>query len=349
MNRKQHAKFLLFILLLFSVQNSFAGNMEINGRGLKNYLSQMGIDHKKLPICEFQTKNICQNKGAGGHSATIFSTKNGYCAKKIHSLYTVKEIEFYLIAREYCQSNGGRKKICNFFPGYAGLCRYKKQIYLQMENLKELGGKAQGDEDLVDAWALDLKLGSKTASLHSMRRSNTDIAQQFFWISLHHFQDHYFTTSKQLGFRFAGLSSGLSSSIGSYRFLGKMRYIRRPRKAIEKFLDGDKFPLTVECFANKLKELYFALQSKDMDKFQLIGSSLLFVYDHNRTKSNSKACSIHMIDFANSFLIEEHEKDTLFSNQKHVVGYRKGVENLLVEFSDYFHSLEKAGEAGKIL
>ncbi|MFK7827348.1 MAG: inositol polyphosphate kinase family protein [Oligoflexales bacterium] len=347
MSKKYQAIFLLFSLHIFEFQNLFAGNMEINRRSLKNYLSELGIDQKQLPICEFQTKNLCQNKGAGGHSATIFSTKGGYCAKKIHSFYTVKEIEFYLLARDYCQINGGRNNICKFFPGYAGLCRYNRQIYLQMQNLKEFSEKEKNTGGLVDAWALDLKIGKKTASLSSMKRSKTDIFQQFFWISLHYFQDHYFTSSERVGFRFAGLSSGIDSPIGAYRFFGKVGYFQNPRKIIEGFLDGDKFPSIAQCFADKLKYLYFALQDEDMVKFQLIGSSLLLVYDHNSIKASPAACSVHMIDFANSFMIKDDEKDILDSNLKHVIGYRKGVENLLIEFSDYFSLLEKTYQRKK--
>ncbi|NRA45172.1 MAG: inositol polyphosphate kinase family protein [Oligoflexales bacterium] len=330
MKQMSHVAVFMIVLFLSDSPRLKAANMEINRRSLKAYLSELGIEQKKLPRCEFQEENLCQNKGSGGHSATIFSTKGGYCAKKIHSHYTVKEIEFYLIAQEYCRLNGDRNSICNFLPEYAGLCKDKKQIYLQMENLKDFKDKRNSD-----VWALDLKVGRKTASLKSMKRSNTGLFQQFFWIGLHYFQDRYFTTSNDYGFRFAGLSSG-SGSIEPGGFLQKMEYFRSPRKVISQFLDEGKFPHIVDCFSDKLKELYFALGDQDIHRFQLIGSSLLFVYNHNETSLSSRGCRLHMIDFANSFLIGGHEADMLESNMKHVLGYRQGVENLLVEFSDYY-------------
>ena len=337
MKKIHHAAAYLIILVSLNGQCLLASDIEINRRSLKIYLSQLGIEQKQLPVCQFQEENLCQNKGSGGHSATIFSTRGGYCAKKIHSRYTVKEIEFYLTAQDYCKSKNRRESICSFLPEYAGLCKHKKQVYLQMENLKDFSQNNRINSGYnADAWALDMKLGSKTASLHSMKRSKTDLLQRFFWISLHYFQDQHFTSSENLGFRFAGLSSSDGNVVTDKGFFAKTSYFKNPRKVIDKFLDEGQHTMITECFSNKLKKLHLAFQDEDIWRFQLIGSSLLFVYDHNQISVDKSSCRLHMIDFANSFLIQKDEEKVFKSNMKHVLGYKRGIENLLVEFSDYY-------------
>lgn len=336
---KKYQELFVLILLIFSAEKLIAKVQKIERNEVINQLSLLGIDHNKIPRCEFDRTNLCQNKNSGGHSGTIFSTKKGYCAKQIHSLYTLKEIDFYLFVNRYCKLNN--YGVCDFFPEYAGLCEQKNQIYLQMENLKNLSkDKIIDEQQIAGVWALDLKIGDKTTSIHSMRRSGASRLQQLFWVSLHHFQDHYFTTSRKLGFRYAGLSA-VNNQVSSNNFFSKITNYGQARKVIQRFLDGDKYPLIVQCFVEKLKKLNLFMQNEEMNRFHLVGSSILFVYDHDRyDKKVLNSCGLYMIDFANSFVIDDSDVQNLRKNLRYIEGYKKGLENLMIEFANYYRWLK---------
>lgn len=297
---------------------------------LKSYLRKKGKSKNKIPNCRPTKNNLCISKGAGGHT-TIFSTVDGFCAKKISTFNKIKEIEFYEDMESICRKNRQEfDDFCSFIPQFGGLCAHEKGLYTKIDNLK-LNSVLK--KPMKEPWALDLKLGTHTASATSMKRhqlpsSFIDIP---IWKFIHFLQDRYLTSSQKEGYRFAGLSKNQGVHERAYSRRERLTFLSAPQTVIHRFLDQSKMPKTSQCFYDKLLRLKQAFSKDSIEHLHLVGSSLLFVYDHNSADLNY-ACQLNLIDFANSFYAKDIDKHFARKNQKYLKGIRKGIKNLITAF-----------------
>lgn len=301
----------------------------VNRHSMSDYLSHLGIDLKTVQGCRFVSENSCQSKGAGGHAASIFSTSDGFCAKKIRSHHNVKEIEFYLQSQEICSpSLPNPPEVCRYIPEYGGVCQDKGQLYVKMENLKKspLSGKI-----MENPWALDMKLGMKTASIRSMKRSGESPLGMTFWTMIHWTQDRYLTSSHDRGYRYAGFSVGRPDAFKSINFFEKLLIMQNPERVIRRFMPGSRQDGPMACFIEKLGDLSSALNEVSFDRFHLVGASALLIYDREHPDGSSVDCSVFLIDFANSYILDKSPglSDPVLR------GFRKGVFHLA---GDFVHS-----------
>ena len=280
------------------------------------------MESNNIDECHFSSINSCQSSGSGGHPHTIFSTLDGNCAKKIRSQYTLKELDFYLKIQEICERSDKKiSNFCNFLPRFKGVCKDKKNLYIKIQNLK--------NEDLNHIKSLDLKIGRYTLSRNSLLKSHTPYASIYFWLGVHVFQDRFTTSSMRKGYRFAGQTSqGVKE-----KEIRKVSYYFFPGKSIRSFLGKDGKTYHRHCFHQKLQEFDKIINSSGFERFHLVGSSLLFVYNTNKSDP-ARGCSMNLIDFANSYIIDKKNMKDLKKNKKYVESFRSGVRNLKNYFKD---------------
>lgn len=277
------------------------------------------------PICDLAEQNFCQGKGAGGHPATIFSTLDGSCMKQIHSKKTQKEINFYEEIADLCSQSMLSDSLCKIFPEYRGVCYYKGIKYFKMENIKHF---SEPTDYMHNPWVLDFKIGSKTASVSSMRKSGLNFLVRTFWKTIHVFQDQYLSSSARYGFRFAGLSGerGLKYSKSLWY---KFKLVQKPMKPLSLFLKGFENSKVTDCFEDKLMELQKTISASSFQRLHLVGSSLLFAYDRDNP---SKGCQVRLIDFANSYIYDRDDSRVDYQ-LKYTDKFRRGIKNLRKHFS----------------
>ena len=325
------------ILLAFFTLNHSAlqASKSRNKNSTKLLVNKFIIDHpltssESLPECVFLEKNTCQSAGSGGHANSIFTTKDGYCAKKIRGEYVLKEVDFYeKIHKECPQYDEKFKKFCDYIPKFYGICKNGRDFFIKMENVKNISNSST----LESIKSLDLKIGTHTASKVSLKMSNVAFFERYFWLSIHFFQDRFLTSSRRLGYRFAG---GVfeNKKIGLLHYLNRLSYHEFPEKSLNKFLETQQRRNTfVKCFYYKLNKLEKLIMHSEFTKFHLVGSSILLVYDENPSITSKSVCSVHMIDFANSFIIGKNDKRKLKKNRIYANYYKKGILNLSQKFS----------------
>lgn len=301
----------------------------VNRHSMSQYLEDIGIERNSVETCSFVQENSCQSKGAGGHAASIFSTSDGFCAKKIRSRHNVKEIEFYIQSQAVCSSDLKMvPEICRFIPQFGGVCQKDGQLYVKMENLKknQVSGLI-----MEDPWALDMKIGTKTASIRSMKRSGETALGMTFWTLVHWSQDRYLTSSHERGYRFAGFSAGRPDQFKAMGFFEKLLVMQNPERVIRVFSPTKQENNPMACFVRKIGELGMALNEESFSRFHLVGASALLIYDHHHPERASTDCSVYLIDFANSYILDQSpgDSDTVLT------GLRKGVFHLA---NDFVHS-----------
>lgn len=283
-----------------------------------------------IKACRFSSsgKNLCQEKGAGGHSGTIFSTQEGFCAKKIRSKHNLKEIEFYQSIHRECSAKNGEAfgGLCRFFPEFHGLCQHKKKIYVQMQNLRL---HPESRRKMTDPLILDLKPGRKTSSMISMKHSGAGLPSRTFWSLVHVVLDHVLSSSASRGYRFAGLSPAHEQNSLPSPFRNA-RLFRHPEDALKQFaasFAGQPFPR--RCLDEKLSELIRVTADSSFQRFHLMGASLLMIYDRAPRHAEESGCSVHLIDFANSFILNQNEQNKDYKkNLKYTKDFRKSLRNI---------------------
>ncbi|MBF0367456.1 MAG: inositol polyphosphate kinase family protein [Oligoflexia bacterium] len=308
----------VFVLFLFFLTGLING-MDAFGASQKQEQDQeqeQEIALGDLQQCHFTENNLCQSETSGGHETTIFSTGDGFCAKKYN--YNLdknkREVQFYL---EFCnplkEPQREKKEICSFIPRFGGFCRDQEGVlYIKMENLKQ---------GLQKVRELDVKIGKYTAVEQELVGAGMDLCQAKAKVMIHFFKD-MLTTSNWRNYRIAGRSEdgdGDSEGEGEGEGKRKKSYKKKifyrfslginPNASFKHFLKFDRNGLVKKCFENKLSQFAALLdKGSEFAKYDLVGASLLFIYDADaEVAAVDHACSLHLIDFAHTLINEEEE------------------------------------------
>lgn len=274
-----------------------------------------------LPPCQFTKVNLCQSKSSGGHKNTVFSTIDGFCAKKIRRGYSKQEQVFYEKMKNFCQTQQelGIDDFCQFIPRYGGLCESNKTLYIQMANLKD----KINSKKVQAATSLDFKIGKDTTSMTALREVESPFLARWFWKGVHLMQDRLLSSSGLTAVRYAGSSIPMSD-LDPHRSSLHFEYWH-PKRILKQYLRNAPNDQIQNCFKLKLTRLHKAISHTWFERLHLISSSLLFVYDRNAINSDPLDCSLHMIDFANSSLDPAHKS----INKKYSRGYHHGVKHII--------------------
>ncbi|UYV74796.1 ITPKA [Cordylochernes scorpioides] len=270
---------------------------------------------------------------------------------------------------------GGREDIClaelmqedelkTFVPKYYGSVSIDNNIYLELQDLLA---------DFSCPCIMDVKMGVRTYLEDELARAREnpklrkDMYEKMIQIDpaapteeehrLHAVTKPRYmvwretiSSTAALGFRIEGLKLADGSSTKDFKTTKEWDEVL---EIMTKFLDG--FPGTAEKYYQRLKslrqalvtsrffkmhEVRFEIQNGDLEfdgrrLFQMIGSSLLFVHDHN-------SASVWMIDFAKTFPVKtplDHNVDWSLGN--HEDGYLQGLNNLMRIFQQLAnHNME---------
>jgi hypothetical protein len=286
--------------------------------------------NSQLPLCQFKYPNSCQGKDSGGHSNSIFSTVDGYCAKKIKikKNHSNLELEFYKRLHSLAPI-----PILSFFPQFGGQCQNEKgQVFLKVENVKA---------DFKNPWEMDLKMGAFTSSKQELKENGKTGLALYRKLFTHGMLDKYLSSSRRHCFRITNKSIDRSRpSFLLQTQWDKLKMKKFPLPYIEQYL---QHPLRSkafhqklkQCFSHKLAQLYQALQEPGLEDLTLIGSSLLFIYPYDGLEEDllladtDQICKVKIIDFAHSYIRLKAEPSLSgHADGKFIQGHRQGVKGL---------------------
>jgi hypothetical protein len=228
--------------------------------------------------CNFERVNKCQGKNSGGHAGTIRSVPGGLCAKLTNN-EGGKEVQFYMKHQV-----DGFKPLNKFVPRFDGFCidPESDKKYISVENIKD---------GFDEPWELDAKIGLESAS-RSELKTRIGVLRGNLKKLRHNLLD-YFSTSGQYGFRVENFSRDPEHQKLQSKTLS-------PAILLKIYLKYDTTGKILKNFIKKIEEFYRIITNPELDKYFLIASSLLFVYDKNNAINKNYNVSIKMIDFDHS-------------------------------------------------
>lgn len=269
--------------------------------------------NENIKICEFESINKCQGKNSAGHADTIRSISDGYCAKL--SGYGSREFNFY---KEH--SENGLKQLDKFISKFDGSCidpKYGKR-YTIMKNIKE---------GFEEPWEMDIKIGLRTASLNELKdRMGTFRGALYKY--RHYMLDNYFTISRTYGFRVENFSK-------EKKYQNLYSKNMRPSHVFKMYFQHDDSGKILKNFIKKIEEFYNVIMMDEFDRYNMIGSSILFVYDKKNAINHNYDINIKMIDFDHSSIRDISKLPQNNIHYLHVNEYRYGILTLMKELKHY--------------
>jgi hypothetical protein len=285
---------------MISKKNSLS-RIKSNFSRKSSYTRISNSNLKTKKHCTITNPNYCQNKESGGHQDTILSVGKIKCAKKIK--LSDPELLFYKKINKLDTTF-----LQNFIPKVYGICEFKGNNYIVIENLK------YGFEKPL---TIDIKFGFATSSSKIIKIHKYNIISQTIKSLKHLLLDKALSSSSKFGFRIEG--ANLDKPLTKRRLMSQNVY-----KVLYNFFSHDKDNKALNSFIIKLYELISDVSSNDdFNKFLFIGSSILFTYD----AANPEKTRCKLIDFNNTIILDnpiEIEK-----NKKHATKTILVFNNLL--------------------
>lgn len=259
--------------------------------------------------CVFDSINLCQKPGSGGHPGTIMSVDKLFCAKKVELGDNDNNLEIKFLNNEKNQS-----MFEGFIPIFKGFCNSNNKKYIMIENLKY---------NYENPIVLDIKIGFKTVNKEILDLLNLK-KNKTLKLLKHSFIDNHSSSSKY-GYRVEGFEGNKYFSKGTLKSM-------KPKNIFKIYFEKDYNNVGLKNIISKLKVFQNIIMKPDFNSYVLTGSSLLFIYDSNNQSNNS----VKMIDFSNSYV---YTPETLSSyNATFVESYRKAIKNLINDLTILLNS-----------
>jgi hypothetical protein len=249
---------------------------------------------KKINKCKKITKkNFCQDKGSGGHPNTILSINKHQCIKLLNTNFNM-ETNFY---NKYKELPDNQKILSEYIPQLENMCIKDNKQYFIMENLKA---------GFINPISIDIKIGYKTTSGKILKTKKVKYHSYYIKKIKHFILDKIITNTSKYGFRIEGLT--LPDNI----VMTKQQLMKQDfNKIFDIYFSKDYNNYALKQFITKLQNFNDEIQSHKFNKFYLVGSSLLFIYEGTH-KQDEKLFNtkLNLIDFDNSIILDTHSNNT---------------------------------------